>query len=74
MYAAILVALSLVGEPMVLVAVVLLICSALGAGVLLSDLLSRRHRDRLSLAAVRRLSWAVATLAAAALLLLALSL
>jgi hypothetical protein len=74
MYAVILMALSLADDPLVLVALGLLICGALGAMVLMSDLLSNKHRDRLSIVAFRRLAWGVAGLAATALLLLALSL
>ena len=74
MYAAHLMALSLADDPLVLVAVGLLICSGLGAVVLMIDLLSSKQRDRLSITAFRRLAWVVAVLAAVALLLLALSL
>ena len=71
-YAVILIALTLADEPLVLVAMGLLICGALGAMVLMSDLLSIKHRDRLSIVAFRRLAGGVAALAATALLLLAL--
>lgn len=74
MYAVILMALSLTDDPLVLVALALLVCGAIGAIVLISDLLSIKRRDRLSIVAVRRLAWVVAALAALALLLLALSL
>ena len=74
MYAAILMALSLADDPLVPVALGLLVCSAFGAMVLMSDLLSSKHRDRLSIVAFRRLAWGVAGLPAPALLLLALSL
>jgi len=67
-------ALSLGGDPLVVVALFLLGASALGAVMLMSDLLSNKHRDRLSITAFRRLAWGVAFLAAAALLLLALRL
>jgi hypothetical protein len=67
-------ALSLGGDPLVVVALFLLGASALGAVMLMSDLLSNKHRDRLSITAVRQLAWGVAFLAAAALLLLALRL
>jgi hypothetical protein len=56
------------------VASFLLGASALGAVMLMSDLLSNKHRDRLPIMAFRRLAWGVAFLAAAALLLLALTL
>ena len=74
MYAAILMALSLADDPLVPVALGLLVCSAFGAMVLMTDLLSSKHRDRLSIVAFRRLAWGVTGLPATALLLLALSL
>ena len=74
MYGALLMALSLADDPQIVAAVALLLCSALGATVLIIDLLSDKHRDRLSMIAFRRLAWVVAALAAAALLLLALGL
>ena len=67
-------ALSLGGDPLVVIASFLLGAGALGAVMLMSDLLSIKHRDRLSIMAFRRLAWAVAFMAAAALLLLALAL
>lgn len=67
-------ALSLSGDPLVVIASFLLGASALGAVMLMSDLLSIKHRDRLSIMVFRRLAWAVAFMAAAALLLLALAL
>ena len=67
-------ALSFTNDPLITVAVVLLVCSAIGALILMSDVLSNKRRDRLSILACRRISWAVSVLAAVALLLLALSL
>jgi len=66
-------ALSVGGEPLVVVASFLLGASALGAVILMSDLLSNKHRDRLSITAFRRLASTVAVLAAMALLSLALT-
>lgn len=67
-------AFSFTGDPLVVAAAFLLGASALGAVILMSDLLSNKHRDRLSITAFRRLAWVVAVLAALALLLLALTL
>jgi len=67
-------AVSFAGDPLVVAASFLLGASALGAVILMSDLLSNKHRDRLSITAFRRLAWIVAVLAALALVLVALTL
>ena len=69
--AAVRLALSLGGEPIVVVVLFPLAVSAAGAVILISGLLSVKHRDRLSSATFRGLAWAVGVLAATAPLLLA---
>jgi len=71
--AAVRLALSLGGEPILVVVLFLLAASAVGAVILISDLLSVKHRDRLSSGTFRGLAWAVAVLAVTAPLLLATS-
>jgi hypothetical protein len=71
--AAVRLALSLGNDPLLVVASFLLGASALGAAILMVDLLSSKHPDRLSTTMFRRLAWTVAILAAVALLLLAMN-
>lgn len=69
--AAVRLALSLGSDPLLVIVGFLLGASALGAVILMTDLLSNKHRDRLSTTMFRSLAWAVAVLAASALSLLA---
>jgi hypothetical protein len=69
--AAVRLALSLGGDPILVVVLFLLAASGLGAAILVSDLLSVKHRDRLPSGAFRGLALAVAVLAVTAPLLLA---